>query len=314
MIPKKAILLNDTRSAGHVGCKYVVEGILGECQRVGVEVVRTVTTAECKQDTTRLLETSPARLLLINGEGTMHDDRPVPTQICLSAARAKKWGWRVVLLNSLWDRNQKLNEFLPVFDRIFCRESDSANLIRSLGFPAEVVPDMIFGTDVRQRNSPEPSLPLVVIDSIEREVSAGLGDLARRAKAAFLHMDRVGHERLRRPWFWNRAGRYSPEPEFAEEFLQTLASAERVISGRFHGTCLAFLLGRQVVSVSSNTRKIESLYKDIGLDPSLVLKSTPANWNEPSLWAARQAELAHAYVSRAKVQIVGMFDEIARLV
>ena len=147
----KAILLNDTRSNSHVGCNLVIKNTLVSCKNVGIEVTHTI-----KNNTAAPLaeiqKHSDFQCLLINGEGTMHHDRQLAKQFGECAKWCKSQNKLVVLYNTVWQDNVVLNQYLPCFDAIYCRESFSSRAIQNEGFKATVVPDMVF-------NTPLPLIP-----------------------------------------------------------------------------------------------------------------------------------------------------------
>ncbi len=53
-------------------------------------------------------------------------------------------------------------------------------------------------------------------------------------------------------------------------WLQTIATARILISGRFHHTIAAAVLGTPSVTFSSNTPKIEEIRQTLGLEPPLA--------------------------------------------
>lgn len=312
----KTLFLNDTRSAEHVGCELVMRNSLRECERIGLEMEALWTTAECQTSLLERLPTVDFEVLLINGEGSMHHDRPLPTCLCEAARWAQEQGKKVILFNSLWEGNEALNAYLPSFDRIYCRDSLSAEAVRAAGGKCETVPDMIFATDPKQWDAAAPSPhhnELTIIDSIDRKKSERLSKLAAYYGYPFLHMDRIGYERLKKKFFV-RTGWFAQKGGLVDGFVKPLRSSRRVLSGRFHGTCLAMVLGVPVVSIRSNTRKQEALLKDVGLPEHLALSQVPKRVEAiESLMEEAESALpqVEAYVAQARVAIHAMFDEIA---
>jgi len=150
----RALLLNDTRSEGHFGCDLVIENTFRECQRAGIEIVSTVPNSTANWAERVEEESRSVEIALVNGEGTMHDDRPKAMEIAHAASRSKLMGKKVFLFNTVWQNNRALNSFLPSFDMIFCRDSLSAKALEEAGARATVVPDLIFATRV---SPPRPS-------------------------------------------------------------------------------------------------------------------------------------------------------------
>jgi polysaccharide pyruvyl transferase WcaK-like protein len=109
----------------------------------------------------------------------------------------------------------------------------------------------------------------------------------------------------------------SPHPWQTQEFTAALAHSEALISGRFHGTCLGFILGKPVLSVTSNTWKMEGLYRDIGLPADSVANSLGGNFSDLKKShldpVAQRMHLVGDYVEGAPAKIAAMFDRIAGL-
>jgi hypothetical protein len=319
----KAVLLNDTRSEHHVGCRWVVENLERECRRAGIEIVAT-SPASCQDDTAFLQGTWNATdLVLINGEGTMHDDQPR----ALSLANAGRWaaerGKPVVLLNTVWQNNRRLNLLLPCLEGIFCRESRSAAEVSRAGFAAAVVPDLIFA-------SPAESLPpgsqrrgVAVLDSVLPRVSRALARRACWRRHSFLPMSQTTYAGLRRRrlLFWALTFRCPGGLQPPEDgFLARLAAHKAAISGRFHGVCLCFLTGTPVAAIASNTHKIEGLFCDAGLDAGQVIR-LDRRWRLPPLpdffhrieQMQSRLDSVQQYVAEAPHRISEMFRRVRAL-
>ena len=112
----RAILLNDARSEEHLGCKLVVKNILEQCDHVGIDVVDTVAHSAEDDEWIARNRAEDYDLLLINGEGTMHHDRPKAVSLMRSAVAASQRGKTVALINTVWQQNRLLNQMLPSID------------------------------------------------------------------------------------------------------------------------------------------------------------------------------------------------------
>src|SRR5688572_2427772 len=100
----KVLLLNDTRSESHVGCDLVVSNTFSEAARVKAEIIETVSNRDIALGQGRVRATI-ADLVLINGEGTMHDSLPNAVFLAQAAQTAKELGKKVVLYNAVWQQN-----------------------------------------------------------------------------------------------------------------------------------------------------------------------------------------------------------------
>lgn len=102
----RAIVFNDT-SRFHHGCAAVMRTLFGELEAAGAEVVESV-----YGNTWRLARSMPifrpesleaADLVVINGEGTMHDDSRMAAFL-IDEVAARRGGRKLALVNSLWNR------------------------------------------------------------------------------------------------------------------------------------------------------------------------------------------------------------------
>ncbi len=314
----RTILLNDTRSNGHVGCDLVIENTLAECSRVGLNVIATVPNSASDDASIVQRRVDDFDLLLVNGEGSMHDDRPKALEMARAAEVAKKQGKRVVLFNTVWQHNQKLNEFLSAFDQIYCRESYSQQAIQQVGAAATVVPDMTFATVVDPRGDRGENI--AVLDSYDRRTTLRLAWRSAIHGYHYMPMDvrhfhKVNKRKLSTMLLRLRSADHFCTP--ADRFLERLAQRQAVLTPRFHGLCLLLLLERPFVSVASNTFKTEGMFSDIGIDVGLIapLTDTMRYLNRRRLLARAGESTQYLpqirqYKSEARQRIRGMFEAI----
>lgn len=312
----KAILINDTRSNHHIGCNLVINNTLQNCKRVGIEVTHTIENNKSKP-LAELQKLTDFQCLLINGEGTMHHDRPLAKEFGKCAKWSKSQNKLVILYNTVWQENDELNQYLTYFDAIYCRESFSAKAIQSSGFEAKVVPDMVFNTPVSlTTKSATEKLTILVLDAVRKNLAYKLGWFAARKKYNFLTMSHNNDKSIEKRFFLSHAlqffsGYKEKLPD--SQFIEKIALADKVISGRFHGTCLALLHLKPTASIASNTHKLEGLYYDIGLDPTLIIQNDNIDQSLIlSQWDAceKAMPLITKYITTAPQKISTMFKEI----
>jgi len=108
-----------------------------------------------------------------------------------------------------------------------------------------------------------------------------------------------------------------PVTSILESSQSMITMCESMVSGRFHATCLAFLLNKPVISIASNTHKIEELYYDAGISLTGVVGQNELNHKNPKgllkLLKGDESKLIKAYVCNAKVKIHQMFKDISRI-
>ena len=102
----RAIVFNDT-SRFHHGCAAVMRTLLCELDAAGIEVTESVYGNTWRFDRTmpifRPESLEAAELVVINGEGTMHDDS-LMASFLLDDVAARRGGRKLALVNSLWNR------------------------------------------------------------------------------------------------------------------------------------------------------------------------------------------------------------------
>ncbi len=319
----RTLLLNDSRCERHLGSELTMRAILSQCDRAGLQVIRTWPITAL--DDARVVRSSlnDFDLLLVNGEGTMHDDQPKALSLAQAVIVAAEAGKRVALVNSVWQNNREANRMLPHLDVMGCRESLSTDAARQAGGPAQTVPDAIFSLDPPTKQPVSKPGRGIVTDSVFGPVTRRLAWLACRHGLAFAPLwsntiDSLRRRRLLRSVMAVRCG--PPLNPFDETFLEQLAQAESVITGRFHAACLCFWLGVPVAAVGSNSYKIQGLYRDAGYRPELV-RSWPGSGRRISLrqFRAQLQEVAarpdrmRLYAVDAKKRIETLFDHIRKL-
>jgi hypothetical protein len=144
-VPVRAIVFNDT-SRFHHGCAAVMRQLHAELAGAGIEVVESV-----YGNTWKLSKSLPiwreesmaaAELIVINGEGTMHDDGRLAV-FYLEEVVARREARKVALVNSLWQRMApRLAALACQADLVVLREPASQ---RALGHPpAALMPDLSY--------------------------------------------------------------------------------------------------------------------------------------------------------------------------
>lgn len=318
----RAIVLNDTRSEDHIGCQLVMRNLLEQCSRRGIDVVASLPNSQLDDLPFVKAHLHEFELLIVNGEGTLHHDCPKALSLCRAAQYADAQGKKAVLINTVWQDNDQLHRFLPSFQLVAARESRSQAAIARVGPPARLVPDLVFATSPPTSFSPRATKATVnhatvVIDSVDRKTTLRWAWRAVIRGYGMFVMHPTNYERLaRRPLLMRALARRSGVPLqiIGDNFVGQLGFFSRVISGRFHGCCLAMLVGIPVLGLASNTHKIEGLFHDAGLgDPAIVKRGTRREVANRFQRVERQQDKVQRYVATAREQIEELFDDIARI-
>lgn len=279
------IIINDTRVDRHHGCTRVMDALEFLLAKHGCHVVARVpahTSWEMHPDVAA--HADMARLIVVNGEGTIHHDRPAGKRLLCVGPWARQRGIPAVLLNAGWEANgQEAVDSLSEFSLVAVRDHGSASEIRRLGGDCRVVPDLSlylpWASDDSRRSG------MAFTDNVDREATLRL-DAARRAmgaswlpiqqsargiaeRVAFVR-NGVARADLRKPhlaWGMIRVRSLLSAARLASpgQFLQELSRLQLLVTGRFHACTLAMLARTPFVSLPSNTGKIQALVQDAGL-------------------------------------------------
>ena len=122
----KVLILNDT-SNYHNGCKQVMNFIYSKMENYEV-VSFSIKNIRSNENLLKDID-----VLIINGEGTMHDNAIRAEELLSVGKLAKKsYNIKTFLINSVWQRNNRrvTKDYLRYFDYISVREIFSKNEIK----------------------------------------------------------------------------------------------------------------------------------------------------------------------------------------
>lgn len=330
-------IVNDTRFDRHHGCFRVMTAIETLLAKNGCQVVGTNpahTNWESNWAFLRALET--ARLLLVNGEGTIHHDRPAGRQLLRISGYAKARGIPVALINTGWESNgAEFLELLKSFTLVAARDSNSASQMQQGGATCTIVPDLsLFG---KSNLSPSPrSGGVLFSDSVDRFKAVELEKCRRNVNGKTLSIvyplpGTRGYLKFIREGF---AIRDALTPRLLVDIMQmrhrlwqnshtdvspyiaALSQADLLVSGRFHACTLALTTGTPFVTIASNTDKIASLIADSGLERWRVdAQISPEAINEYRArgWSESEQSAIRDYLESANASAEGLFRELVKL-
>ncbi len=287
-----AVLVNDTRVDRHVGCQRVVEALIALLERRGIRTTHTLPAhADWRSvpEIERLL--GGTGVVVVNGEGTLHDDAEQGKRLLEIAAFARPLGTPSVLVNCLWENNGAAQaDLLRDFALIAARDARSASVIRALGHECLLTPD--FSLYAEPDIPPRERSGVAVTDSVYRPSRDALERHRRYHGLDCLSVHTRGRSRFGafgylvrgRPWSGPlnpvrmvrdcsaRLAMWRSAPVSADDFLQQLAGRELLLSARFHACTLALLVSTPFAALPSNTAKIATLVDDAGLDRRRLLE------------------------------------------
>lgn len=274
----KVVIINDTRSLSgknsHAGCEMVMKVLLGLCRMYKLDVIKTIPVSHdpFKPEYKPFLQN--ADLVIVNGEGTIHHNRPQAFKL-LSIGRR----YPSVLINAViqgMDR-EVLQENLPKFLSISVRESMSLGEILPHCPTTQVhlIPDLVFaGMEEIKKFPPHPVHSMI-----------GITDSVNNRQGGFLIT--VG----------------------LTAYLNQLRAWPGLTIGRFHGICFASIIGIPFNAYPSNTHKNEGILRDMGI-PELYYDSVNEAINHVP---EKMNPSVVQYVQKAPKLIQDYFETIVKI-
>jgi polysaccharide pyruvyl transferase WcaK-like protein len=332
---RPVVLVNDTRADLHHGCWRVMRTLEAQLARVGLDVVaRAPAHADWRQDLAIGEVIGKAALVVVNGEGTIHHDRPAGAALLAVGAAAKAAGVPAALINASWDANgEAFARALTDFALVSVRETRSAAQIEAAGLTARVVPDLSFFEPV-----PPPASRSGVgfTDSVLRDVALELEAARRRLGGLALPIhfnapglkgdlknlrDGVARRDLADPTFLLRslAARLAwraAETRDEAGYMARVAKLELLVTGRFHAATFALAAGTPVLAVESNTHKIGATFDDAGLAPWRRIapaELTPGLLARAARWEPQEETALADFLADGRRRTTALFDDLARL-
>lgn len=276
-----------------------------------------------------------ARLVIVNGEGTIHHDRPAGRRLLEVGGAAKSAGVPAALINTGWECNgPELVEKLADFALVSARDSRSAEAMRAGGAGVRVVPDLSLVSPVPAPKNERRS-GIGFTDNVDRFKALALDDCRRAVSGTTVAVVHRGEQRraaFLRDGLSLRADPFHPIRAFKilqlrhrlwragvtdrDAFLRDLSGLELLVTGRFHAATLALRMRTPFVTQASNTGKMAAFIADAGLAPWRI--NTPLE-REAVLDAARRGwddfelEAAESYLADAQVAAQGLFSDLKDL-
>ncbi len=190
---KTAVLINDTSTKAHLGCRVVVSQIARLAASAGIRIVSSASVhADWREHQNLIATMRTADIVIVNGEGTLHDATKQAKALAEVGPFCRSAGVPCVLINSVYERNDaEIATACRAFDRIYVRESVSAYAARQAGLDAEVVPDLTLSSDVMDAFRGTPTLSTIAVtDNANRDVGRrALEEALTREDVTFLHLD-----------------------------------------------------------------------------------------------------------------------------
>ena len=290
----KIYLLNDTRrSKMHLGCNAVVSNIEKLANKNNMEIIFY---DSCYQQNNFYDEgwgnvISKADAVIVNGEGTLHDNRAL--SIFKKCQIAHNYNIPCFLINSLWQNMNEMEHYLELFDIISVRESKSYDALpENMKHKARIVPDIsLYGTPFEKSENAKDQL--IFVDSVSAEKTNIIKQTSLKYNAPMYYMSS------------SDAKNY-----LTEDVFSNLTNNSLIITGRFHAMTLAIKNKIPFYVFSSNSHKVEGLLKDIDMENLLINKEnveSRINQPYPDLHFVEKCQKYHDF---ANIEAEKLFRDI----
>ena len=332
---RKAVLLNDTTVDRHHGCSTVTESIRNLAAAAGIDVVAASPAhLDWRENAAVTAAIDGSDLVIVNGEGTIHHDRPAGGRLLAAGRYALSRGKATALINATWDSNgAEFCEMARSFDIISVRESASKSALAVAGIPSRVVPDLAMlhqPAPAATRSGVAYSDSVIGSDAIEiyrrmrsmqaLPVSMLFGRKSARDLAVSIRRFMQGKSILdvRALADAVRGARIDWTSQISErdEFSRFVASRSCIVTGRFHMLVFCLSSSTPFLAVESNTHKIGATLKDSGLHswrlttPALI---APAALDRAGRWHDDELRALHAYVDSGRRGMRELFTDMASI-
>ena len=266
----KILIANDTFTHPHIGCKGVGYSHAKQLGELGHKVVHRYFAGSLainqydpksteEQLISKILETkaisekiNEVDAIIVNGEGTIHHGSGKILIALLGAGIAMNK--KTVLVNTVFQEFDFFKNTLSKLDIFFVRDLFSKLYANSLGLRAEICADSFLQADFDQNlpaNLTFGSKKILASDWHHQRTSDSgrtiINFLSQNSNSAYFPLLQGTANLL-----W----RYSPK---------LISNSPLFISARHHGICLAMKAGIPFIGLGSNTHKIESTVKMLGL-------------------------------------------------
>ncbi|WP_338429759.1 polysaccharide pyruvyl transferase family protein [Synechococcus elongatus] len=330
-------IVNDTSADSHYGCYAVMNTIKFLAQKNNLDIVGYWPVhKEWYNNQTFNEKLLSSHLVIINGEGTIHDDLKSASALLELASYAKNLGRPTALINTGWERmSPNYGELLSNFELVSARDTASAERIRKYKNDVRTVPDlsivscmMIPEINVLRKSIgitdsvlTEKSLELF---KLKKSLDAKLVSIFDKKKSTLLQFIRKGtsiKNGLMNPLeaiksIQMRGELWSLSHSSLDEFIYDLSTLELLVSGRFHACTLSLITQTPFLAIESNTSKISSLIHDAQLENWRLVKNiNKLHCHERGLygWSLREAKNIRNYTLEAIFSAQKLFLDLRKL-
>lgn len=323
---QRVVIFNDTSIYGHAGCEIVIRQLRHELQNAGLHVADDLWPAwRSWPKQYKALNKIDCDLIVINGEGTLHDDqdpgRAYVRELLESASIARKrLKVPVALVNaSISSLSESSLEHIASFDLVAVRDTASSVFLQSAGIESAVLCDLAL---LSKPLGLARRYPLVATDSVIGETTDMLTQFARLRSYKFVPFEGetgLASRFLRHVAYGtNRGSIRRFFSSSGSKIEKTLLSAEFILAGRYHAVALALREGIPFAAIDSNTDKIRWLLQDVfAADERLISEELLlSSWAGPGAlgqFSSQEKTQLEAFLKRKSGETRAVFAQIAEL-
>jgi hypothetical protein len=329
------IVLGDTRDLHHHGCEAVLAQLIAGLTNAGLPPAQVLHGMVWEPYGEVCLK---APLVVLNGEGALHHSRPVVESVLTLAEKRRAARLPTALVNSSWFANTpEQTRRLAAFDLVAMRDGESRASVRAEDIASLDAPDLAIRQAMHWRAAhPDVCAGTVptVSDSTRPEITKQLRAFAGKRGWRYLPVlypprearpgakSRKIFRRLRLARMFGPMARFLLSPRYhahlagvpdMDAYCAALAAGAGALAGRFHTVCYCLGLRVPVTALASNTRKIESILSDAGLDVARRMVELDSLTTVPDFTEAESAALDR-FLARAEEEFESLFRRIRLLV
>ena len=321
------LLVNDTSLLGHHGSAIVVDQIIDWAAGHGIKLV---TGWDWSAVNKHIAEKLPFDAIIVNGEGSIHDNSDTTIQIVEIAKACKKQKIPAYLINSSEERTgDELIEGLKAFRLRYMRDTTSQSNMTTRGVSSFLAHDLTLSWKDAPRA--EGKGVTLITDSSVTNVTKRMIAMSRHIVGTRMISLRTfprwpNKGSLKRPISflmksilsslmkinaWSLRYRYSIKTR--KNFVQLLSQhSQGMITARYHGVCLALRFYLPFVAIEGNIKKIGSLLADVGLSNRLVPLEALENGTRINVmpFSTDEKALIQSFLQRAERETEEMFSNI----
>ncbi len=336
---KKAVILNDTSSARHHGCKIVMKNISQLLLKNEIRIININPYYINWEKNAGFIESMlNSDIVIVNGEGTLHHSQPEAKSLVRVAKYVKEnLNIPVVLINStIQDNDGQFYNDLKYFNLIYTRESLSRGELLKYNISSTVVPDLSFYTKHDFFEKTDNHL-IGVTDSVFWDLSQELYKLSENKNHLFLPIVtppsfclddiesilpitkyyfikvvasilikfhyplKYGHARI---LFYKKN---------YEKYINQISNLNFLVVGRYHSLCFALKTLTPFIAILSNSFKMEGVLSDIGIIERLRSFDELSVEDYKPFSTDDSAKIA-SYINQAPKKIEDMFSDISELI